>query len=142
MWGADDPDDRKPTVWPDLVYENETYRSVSKFIESDTVAFDQELFDYYRKLIAIHNQHLALQTGDFTTLLTAGEVYAYRRTAGQDTVIVALNNDESERYFGVPAPWVMATDVLTGRRFAATNGMIELSLPAKGAAILVDGEAR
>ena len=31
MWGGDDPDDRKPMVWPEMKYENETYAAVTKF---------------------------------------------------------------------------------------------------------------
>lgn len=142
MWGGDDPDDRKPMVWPDLVYENETYSSMSKFSESDTVAFDHELFDYYRKLIAVRRRHPALQIGDFVALLTSGQVYAFSRSAAPDTVIVALNNDEHERYFDLQIPWVMANDELTGARYSATNGMASLMLPAKGVVILVDGEAK
>jgi glycosidase len=142
MWGADDPDDRKPMVWPDLTYEPETYSSVSNFSDSDTVTFDHELFDYYRKLIELRKRHPALRVGDFVTLLTSGEVYAYHRTAMDDTVVIIFNNDEHERHLDLPVPWIMATDELNGGRYAATGGKISLMLPAKGAMILVDGEAR
>jgi glycosidase len=142
MWGGDDPDDRKPMVWPDLSYENETYGTVSRFTESDTVGFDQELFDYYRKLIAIHRRHPAFQDGEFATVLTSGQVYAYSRTSGPDTVIVALNNDDHERWFNLQVPWAMADDELNGKRYFSTDGMVQMYLPAKGVAILLEGEAR
>lgn len=141
MWGGDDPDDRKPMVWPDLVYENETYTSVSKFTDSDPVAFDHELFEYYRKLIAIHNRHRALQVGDFTAILTEGQVYGYRRAAGQDTVIVVLNNGDTAQDVEVPGSRAMVTDEMTGATYSMTNGMVRLTLPAKAAAILTGGEA-
>jgi len=142
MWGGDDPDDRQPMVWPDLKYDQETYSSVSRFSESDTVAFARDLFEYYRKVIAIRHRHPALREGSFNPILTTSSVYAYGRAADQDTAIVVLNNDEQECQVGVPVPWVMADDELSGARYARDQGMVMLSLPAKGAAILVDGEAK
>lgn len=136
MWGGDDPDDRKPMVWPDLVYENETYTTVSAFTESDPVAFDHELFDYYRRLIAIRHRHRALQIGDFTTILTEGQTYSYRRAHGQDAVIVVLNNGEVAQELEVPVGSEKITDEMSGVAYSTDGRLLRLKLEAKSAAIL------
>jgi cyclomaltodextrinase / maltogenic alpha-amylase / neopullulanase len=48
MWGADDPDDRKPMLWPDLTYEAETHHPLGHARPADPVAFDEELFAFSR----------------------------------------------------------------------------------------------
>jgi glycosidase len=95
MWGADDPDDRKPMLWADLTYENErTHPVPGKTRTDDPVKFDKELFDYYKTLVRIRKDVAALRRGDFTTLLaddTRG-VYAFRRSTGDSEAIVVINN--------------------------------------------------
>ena len=95
MWGADDPDDRKPMVWPDFTYENEkTHPIPGRTRTNDVVRFDEDLFNYYRKLVRIRKENAALSTGDFTALLTDDTrgIYVFRRMLGDDETIVALNN--------------------------------------------------
>ena len=53
MWGGDDPCDRKPMVWNDLVYESEQAHPHGTARETDTVAFDHELFAFYRDIIGL-----------------------------------------------------------------------------------------
>ena len=58
MWGANDPCCRKPMIWKDLSYDDEAYLpDGSKRTNPDTVAFNQELYNHYRKLIHIRNSH-------------------------------------------------------------------------------------
>lgn len=47
MWGADDPDNRKPMLWADLKYDNET--PLSRKGISYKVEFDSSLFNYHKK---------------------------------------------------------------------------------------------
>ena len=64
MWGANDPCCRKPMVWPDKTYEDETLLPDGTQLSSpNSVAFDDELYQWYRGLIHLRNQHSALQTG-------------------------------------------------------------------------------
>ncbi|MDZ7806692.1 MAG: glycoside hydrolase family 13 protein [Gracilimonas sp.] len=51
MWGADDPDDRKPMVWEDMDYEPETHHPFGDDRPADGTNFDRELFEYYQELI-------------------------------------------------------------------------------------------
>ncbi len=96
MWGADDPDDRKPMLWPDLDYAPEAKDPLGRAREADTVAFDHDLFSFYRDIIALRNEHDAFQEGDFE-VLSANEsgLFVYRRATAQDTFIVALNRSNA-----------------------------------------------
>ena len=51
MWGADMSDTRKPLIWPDYDFEPEIVHPYNRERTVDEVKFDNELFEYYRKLI-------------------------------------------------------------------------------------------
>ncbi|RMF57445.1 MAG: DUF3459 domain-containing protein, partial [Calditrichaeota bacterium] len=142
MWGGDDPDDRKPMLWPDLQYENETYRSVRPDLhQSDPVRFDAELFDYYKKLIGLRHAHPSLRFGDFRTRLVDDKrrVFAYSRTYRGDKVFVVLNNSPEEQTVQVQTDWGegQLVEKLSGQTLWVKDQQVGVSLPAYGAAILV-----
>ena len=86
MWGATDPDDRQPMIWKDLAP-----------YDDPEVTFNQELFDRYVRLIAIHHRFAALQTGFAHTLLAddARNLLAYSRDLGDAHIYVAINKSET-----------------------------------------------
>ncbi|MGM0738992.1 MAG: glycoside hydrolase family 13 protein, partial [Bacteroidota bacterium] len=57
MWGADDPDCRKPLIWPDLEFEDETAHPFGADRPRDEVRADEELLAYYRHLIQLRRDH-------------------------------------------------------------------------------------
>ncbi|PAP76569.1 glycoside hydrolase family 13 protein [Rubrivirga marina] len=96
MWGADDPDDRKPMVWPDLDYESESRAPRGLTREPDPVAFDSTLFRFYQRAIALRQSDVVLRRGDLATLATADRAVAFERSLGGDRRVVAFNaGDES-----------------------------------------------
>ncbi|HWP83382.1 MAG TPA: glycoside hydrolase family 13 protein [Bacteroidota bacterium] len=100
MWGADDPDDRKPMVWEELKYEDETSHPLpGKTRSRDRVKFDTGLFEYYKKLITLRKEHAALRRGSFKTLLTddKNDVYVFEREHGGEKIIVVINNSRKHR---------------------------------------------
>ena len=103
MWGANDPCNRKPMVWPDFEYEPETAHPHGKTRPADDVAFDTGLRDYYRILIRARRESPALSHGEFQTLLADDDrqVVAFARAAGDDEVVVVINNGPVE----VKIPW-------------------------------------
>ena len=60
---------------------------------------DQDLFNYYKKLVRIRKESVALRRGSFTPLLTddATGIYVFRRRSGDDEAIAALNNGGKEQ---------------------------------------------
>lgn len=140
MWGADDPDDRKPMVWPDLTYENERSHPVpGKSRTNDEVKFDIPLFEYYKKIVAVRNSNAALRRGDFTTLLVddTRHIYAFRRKAENNEVVVVLNNSPTRHVLELPldenSRW---RDELTGKRYEV-QGTLRVSLDYRAGAVLV-----
>ncbi len=95
MWGGDDPDDRKPMVWSELNYENETAHPFGKERPTDTVEFNSELFDYYKKMIKIRKENEALSLGDinFFVIDETNEVFGYRRVYDGEEILMIVNNN-------------------------------------------------
>jgi cyclomaltodextrinase len=104
MWGANDPDCRKPMLWPDITYDPETTKPDGSTRPADTVEINHELLEHYRALIRIRNTHPALRTGTFTTLLTDDErrVYAFERRLGDERIVVILNAGDTEARVTLP----------------------------------------
>ena len=139
MWGANDPDCRKPMVWEDLVYEAEaTLPDGTKKARPDKVAVNRGLFEHYRRLIALRNEHEALRVGSFETLLTddAREIYAFRRKSGGDEVVVVLNNSREPREVALSLEGAWKDQWNKRQPVSDESGKLSVTLPARGAAIL------
>ncbi|MBQ9457090.1 MAG: alpha-glucosidase [Bacilli bacterium] len=68
------------------VNENKSYINV----EAEKADPDS-ILNFYRRLIAIHNESEALCTGEFIPLETKGSVIAWKRKSGDEELIVLLN---------------------------------------------------
>lgn len=93
MWGSNDPDCRKPMLWPEMNYEAETYNPDQTTHDPDEVKFNKELFDWYKKFIAVRKQYISVRHGSYTTLAAndAQKLYAFSRDHGGEQVIVIVN---------------------------------------------------
>jgi cyclomaltodextrinase / maltogenic alpha-amylase / neopullulanase len=142
MWGANDPDDRKPMLWPDIAYEKERALPDGKLrpeAQADEVRQDPDLRAYYKKLIGIRNAHPALQTGSYRTLLAddANGVFAYERRLGDEVLWVILNNADAERTVRLPRNgFDEFEDLLNARTYAGQRPEMEFDVPARQAAVL------
>ena len=139
MWGANDPDCRKPMVWDDLVYEDEvTLPDGSKKDQPDKVEVNRDLLEHYRKLIALRRDLSSLRRGSFETVLIDDEnqLYGFRRKLKNEEVIVILNNSnqKQEAALEVAGNWL---DRWNGGQLAATAGRLSVPLAPRGASILV-----
>lgn len=79
MEGGSDPDCRRPLPWKKA---DEPERMQTR--------------EWFQKLTAIRTNSEALRRGTFRTIVAEGPLYAYAREAGNETVIVVLNNSPSE----------------------------------------------
>ncbi len=93
MWGADDPDDRMPMVWPELTHDDATHDPLQRDRRRDAVAFDQTLFHYYQELIRLRKQSAALRRGQFQVIATddTARTLAFVRQSAEDWALVVLN---------------------------------------------------
>ena len=99
MWGASDPDERKPMLWPDLRYDDESHHPLGQSRPRDKNEFDRDLFSYYQRLIRIRKNNPELSLGSFKALVVDDEadVYAFERTLGSGRIVVLLNNSLEDR---------------------------------------------
>lgn len=99
MWGANDPDSRKPMIWPDIEYEDEVYLPGGDKRSPDKVAVNRDLQSHYRNLIRVRNQNPALQLGNFKSVLIDDKqrLYGFRREYRGNQVLVLLNNSDEEK---------------------------------------------
>jgi glycosidase len=96
MWGADDPDDRKPMVWRDKTYAVEDDHPLGRDRPADTVQFERDVYAHYRRLIALRRQHAELRRGAFGVLQTddARSLFAFARTHEGDATVIVLNRSK------------------------------------------------
>jgi glycosidase len=64
---------------------------------------DADLLDFYRRLIALRHAEPALRLGQRRTLHADEHTLAYLRTAGERTLLIALNLSDQPRQIVVPA---------------------------------------
>jgi len=105
MWGADDPDNRKPMVWEEFDYEPEKRHPLGKQRPDDDNNFDESLYDWYKKLAEIRNQQLALQTGQFRLLLANDErnILAFSRyLSNEKFCLVVLSRSTNSQNIEIP----------------------------------------
>lgn len=96
MTGADDPDNRKPLVWPDIIFEPATQSKFSEYPYEFTPKFDDSIFHYYKSLIALRKTDKAFVYGDFSFegQSQKGQILAYSRKWDGNEYWVVINNNE------------------------------------------------
>jgi glycosidase len=140
MWGANDPDCRKPMVWDDLQYEDES------FLPDQTqrkvplkVYVNNDILNHYKKLIKIRKDNDALMLGDFKTLLTDDlhNVYAFSRNYNGTGIIVIINNSDIPAGVAIPADGNEYLDLLNGDIIKTTGGKLNVQTDYKWGRILL-----
>lgn len=140
MWGANDPDCRKPMIWSDINYENEVYNPDGSKRSPDKVMVNQSLFDHYQKLISIRKQYPALQLGEFTPQIVDDEndIFMFERAYQGQRIWVMINNSDIEADIGLPNPGKIGlVDVFNNTKYPAINPKHDIIVPKKSGAILV-----
>jgi glycosidase len=140
MWGADDPDERKPMVWSDQRYDDETTHPFGRPRHRDTVAPDTALFRVYRELIALRRQHLRLFVdGSLHWLRTddARGLLAYERVLGDQRAVVAFNVSDTPREISVAADGKYRIAFPAGGAATVAGGRLSAQLPPRSARVWI-----
>jgi len=140
MWGADDPDPRKPVVWADLRYEDETTHPFGRSRTRDRVAPDTDLLRTYRALIALRKTNLRLFVdGTVNWLLTddAWGLLAYERVLGEERAIVAFNVSDVTHEVRLAAEGRYRAAYPAGRTLTAVAGTLRADIPARSARVWI-----
>ncbi len=106
MWGANDPDCRKPMVWDDLTYDPEFMGPDGRRVEPQEVKFDRDLHAFYRAAIALRRNTPVFQAGDFRWLAAddGADTLAFLRAGGRAQAIVVFNRADERRTVRMEAP--------------------------------------
>jgi cyclomaltodextrinase / maltogenic alpha-amylase / neopullulanase len=140
MWGADDPDERKPVVWADLRYDDETTDPLGRPRRRDRVVPDTALFRVYHDLIALRKEHLRLFVdGTQHWLLTddAQGLLAYERVLGDQRAIVAFNVSDSTHDISVAASGKFRVAIPARGAVTVANGRLTVQLPPRSAKVWI-----
>jgi glycosidase len=146
MWGANDPDCRKPMIWEDIDYEDETYLPDQTIKEnSDKVEFNYDLYNHYKKLASIRNSNPALQLGDFKSLFIDDKngIYIFERNFDNKNVTVALNNGNRNYSAKIEThPKKRFIDKLNDENFVSDNaGKLKFNIEPKWGRIIVESSS-
>jgi len=142
MWGADDPDCRKPIIWDDLVYENEQAAfDPSLTRQIDVVKPDKDLLAFYQKLIKMRKENPVLIYGDLKYPVADDEkmVLAYSRSRGNDEIICVFNRSEKSQSVDIPVVSsgnfmdIVSTEC---RTYSTINNVLKISLEPLTAKVL------
>lgn len=138
MWGADDPDERKPMLWADMKYEKEASHPFGLERPADANVFNKDLFTYYSRLIHMRLSSPALKRGSFATLTTDDKrsVCAYQRSFEKDHAIVILNNSKEIQNVQVPL-----TDNLVGMKWKNALDTTRISIQQKTLNVELKGKS-
>ncbi len=142
MWGSDDPDCRKPMLWPDLTFDEESHDIFGKKRDkADAVKIDYSLLDWYKKLIALRNQEAALRKGmmEVIGINNLKNMVIFKRKFEQESLVIVVNNSAATVYENLPGyafseSAKQVTDLLNGTTYNGNEITLEL-LPYTGAVL-------
>ncbi len=141
MWGADDPDTRKPMVWQDIEYEDETTHPFGKTRKRDKVEQDTVLLAFYKKLIRIRKQNPVLVYGDivFSFIDDENRTLAYNRNYQNKEAVVAFNKSLKMQILNIPVTkGGVYKNVLDEKEtYSAKQGILQIQLMPETALILL-----
>jgi cyclomaltodextrinase / maltogenic alpha-amylase / neopullulanase len=109
-----------------------------KCMEWDERKQDLELFEYYRRLIALRRSAPVLRSGDFRFLHAAkkDKRLAYERYSESSRFVVAANAYETPRTLELMLPEGKWRDAFTGETIISDGDSVSLKLPAYGFYVL------
>ncbi|MDB5134180.1 MAG: hypothetical protein JWP37_783 [Mucilaginibacter sp.] len=103
MWGAFDPDCRKPLWWQEYEFEPESRNNYQPGEKTyDEVKYNDEQFNYYKKLIKIRNENSVLSDGNIRFITAEGKTLAYKRYDHKNEIIVLFNLEDGDKQFHLP----------------------------------------
>ncbi|MBS4014325.1 MAG: glycoside hydrolase family 13 protein [Bacteroidetes bacterium] len=143
MWGADDPDDRKPMIWDDLVYDDEKEHPFGLDRKINEVKFNKELYHYYASLAALRHSFSSIIGGGKIKILHLNDeqkAFAYiRYNKLGDFVIVLINRGKSEYVFNIEsslfANTLLVKDFFNNNSLRIESNSIVVEVPAFSAGV-------
>jgi len=123
MWGADDPDCRKPIVWSDISYEDEKANyDPAKPRPVDVVKPDTALLRFYKRLTSLRKDNPVLIYGDLNFIIADDKkmVLAYSRKYNNDEIVVLFNRSNEKQLVSFP------DNVMMGYKLIFNAGQVSI----------------
>lgn len=140
MWGANDPDDRKPMWWPDIEFESESAHPYDlRSVPPDEVKADTSLTNYYKKLIQVRTQHQVLSRGDITYVLQDDDrlLFGYARSWIGEKALALFNLSDMDQQVTLEVEENLFEDALSNEMMMVQDSQLKVDLPAgKGRLLL------
>ena len=131
MWGADDPFNRKPLMWKEFHFDPETRNFFQQGIKQfDSLAFKSDQCNWYQTLISIRKSNAVLSNGNCTFFYTEGKKLAYKRSNGENYLLIYFNVEDHISEFELPLIGkykdLLSGQLIEGNKFkmAALSSMI------------------
>ncbi len=139
MWGADDPDTRKPMVWDDIEYESEIRHPFNQTRKSDKVQQDKGLHNFFKTLIKIRKENPALSHGniDFILIDDQNNTLAYSRTFKDQEIIVLFNKSKEEKTIHLKSKYNGTYKNLLNEKETFVSNMKSVNIKLKGEKALI-----
>jgi alpha-amylase len=131
---------RDGSVWP--VNRNDMPWGDRSVMPGKGVKRDEEMREYYRKLIDARRSNAALSRGSYKTLASDGDLLVFERSDPEagNAAVVAVNRGRSEARVSVTAPGAWkggAGEVITGAAATLDGGKLEVVVPPRQARVYV-----
>lgn len=142
MWGADDPDCRKPMLWEEFSYDDETAHPCDndpgcEFRRPrDEVSVNRKILATYKELIGLRKEYSALRYGSRETIFAddKSRIFAYLRKYGNESVLVVFNGSDQP----VTLPRKLFNDNNWRLKFSSSSAFsMKRQLRAKSAKIYI-----
>jgi len=105
MWGSDDPHNRKPLIWQEYQFDNESHHPLGKSRPNNEVKFSQELFEYYQFMVKLRRANPVLSSGklEFLDISDSEQLLSYRRFDDDgNQVFTVFNTGKKRRQIIIP----------------------------------------
>ena len=144
MWGGDDPDCRKPMVWMDLNYQVESKHPFGTQRAADPVKFNPDLYSWYRKLIDLRKNNMALAQGDiqFQRMTGEGNSLFFSRSFQDQKLFILVNNQSKKIHRNIhfkDFSFRQVRDLVTDLPFSISDQKLSIDL-APFAIVILRGE--
>lgn len=136
MWGGDDPDDRKPKIWKEFKYNDEETHPFGLPRKIDKVKFDDNLFNFYKKIIKIRKENKVLSLGsiEFIPINEVRDLIFYKRTLDNNHLFIIGNNSDKSKIININSfeqikSYNLLTDLLSNKNIIPkkTSNKLKLS---------------
>ncbi len=157
MWGADDPENRKPMLWDDIKYDRESdtlakYKKESKKF-GDEVEIDEAngrvfyenksnegIAKFYKAIIKFRAENKELvRSGDvkFVYADDAVGAIAVERKSGKKSTVALINLTDKENTVKIPLESGDYQSIFSEDKYSVVNKVMEVKLKAREGVILI-----